>query len=140
LRSTGHQGRAGRRRDDADINGSRRTQDHSGGQWARVISKALDRWAYENGVTLDFSRPGKPTDNAFVALKKRGRLKCRALAVWCRVYQYEDQTEDEALAAWEQSMDRLLTRTSSCGSLSAPHSRRRDAPLVPSPRCRPDLE
>lgn len=23
------------------------------------ISKALDRWAYENGVTLDFSRPGK---------------------------------------------------------------------------------
>lgn len=24
------------------------------------ISKALDRWAYESGVTLDFSRPGKP--------------------------------------------------------------------------------
>lgn len=30
------------------------------------ISKARDRWTYENGVTLDFSRPGKPTDNAFV--------------------------------------------------------------------------
>ncbi len=30
------------------------------------ISKALDRWAYENGVTLDFRRLGKPTDNAFV--------------------------------------------------------------------------
>lgn len=30
------------------------------------ISKVLDRWAYENGVTLDYSRPGKPTDNAFV--------------------------------------------------------------------------
>jgi len=30
------------------------------------ISKALDRWAYENGVTLDFSGPGKPTDNAFM--------------------------------------------------------------------------
>lgn len=30
------------------------------------ISKVLDRWAYENGVTLDFSRPGKPTDNAFI--------------------------------------------------------------------------
>ena len=27
-------------------------------------SKALDSWAYENGVTLDVSRPGKPTDNA----------------------------------------------------------------------------
>ncbi len=30
------------------------------------ISKALDLWAYENDVTLDFSRPGKPTDNAYI--------------------------------------------------------------------------
>ena len=30
------------------------------------ISKELDRWAYENAVTLDFSRPGKPTDNAYI--------------------------------------------------------------------------
>jgi putative transposase len=30
------------------------------------ISKDLDKWAYENKVTLDFSRPGKPTDNAFI--------------------------------------------------------------------------
>ena len=30
------------------------------------ISRALDHWAYINRVTLDFSRPGKPTDNAFV--------------------------------------------------------------------------
>ena len=32
----------------------------------QFISKALDRWAYENDVILDFSRPGKPTDNAFI--------------------------------------------------------------------------
>ena len=30
------------------------------------VSKELDLWAYSNGVTLDFSRPGKPTDNAFI--------------------------------------------------------------------------
>jgi putative transposase len=30
------------------------------------ISKALDQWAYWNKVKLDFSRPGKPTDNAFI--------------------------------------------------------------------------
>jgi transposase InsO family protein len=30
------------------------------------ISKALDLWAYQTGVTLDFSRPGKPTDNAYI--------------------------------------------------------------------------
>lgn len=29
-------------------------------------SIALDCFSYENGVTFDFSRPGKPTDNAFV--------------------------------------------------------------------------
>jgi putative transposase len=28
------------------------------------VSKVLDQWAYRNGVTLDFSRPGKPTDHA----------------------------------------------------------------------------
>ena len=28
-------------------------------------SKALDLWAFTNQVQLDFSRPGKPTDNAF---------------------------------------------------------------------------
>jgi putative transposase len=33
---------------------------------SEFISKALDRWAYDNQVTLDFSRPGKPTDNAFI--------------------------------------------------------------------------
>ena len=29
-------------------------------------SKALDHWAYWNHVELDFSRPGKPADNAFI--------------------------------------------------------------------------
>lgn len=33
---------------------------------SEFISKVLDKWAYENDVTLDFSRPGKPTDNAFI--------------------------------------------------------------------------
>ncbi len=26
----------------------------------------MDLWAYQNDVKIDFSRPGKPTDNAFV--------------------------------------------------------------------------
>lgn len=26
----------------------------------------MDKWAYEHHVILDFSRPGKPTDNAFI--------------------------------------------------------------------------
>jgi putative transposase len=34
-------------------------------QGSQFTSKELDLWAYTNGVTLDFSRPGKPTDNAY---------------------------------------------------------------------------
>lgn len=30
---------------------------------SEFISKALDKWAYESQITMDFSRPGKPTDN-----------------------------------------------------------------------------
>jgi len=33
---------------------------------SEFISKDFDRWAYENNVTLDYSRPGKPTDNPFI--------------------------------------------------------------------------
>lgn len=33
---------------------------------SEFISKALDRWAYEHGVTMDFSRPGRPTDNPYI--------------------------------------------------------------------------
>ena len=39
-----------------------------------LISKALDEWAYRQGVKLDFSRPGKPTDNAYIE-SFNGRLR-----------------------------------------------------------------
>jgi putative transposase len=35
-------------------------------QGSQFTSKELDLWAYANGITLDLSRPGKPTDNAYV--------------------------------------------------------------------------
>jgi putative transposase len=34
---------------------------------SEFMSKDVDKWAYENGITLDFSRPRKPTDNPNVA-------------------------------------------------------------------------
>jgi putative transposase len=33
---------------------------------SEFVSKGFDKWAYENAVTLDYSRPGKPTDNPFI--------------------------------------------------------------------------
>jgi putative transposase len=39
--------------------------------------RMLDQWAYHNGVEIDFSRPGKPTDNAFCeAFNGRVRAEC----------------------------------------------------------------
>ena len=46
------------------------------------VSKELDLWAYLNGVVLDFSRPGKPTDNAF-AESFNGKFRAECLnAYW----------------------------------------------------------
>ena len=46
-------------------------------QGSEFVSRDLDLWAYVKGVTLDFSRPGKPTDNAFIeAFNGRLRAEC----------------------------------------------------------------
>ena len=44
---------------------------------SEFISKVMDKWAYENGVELDFSRPGRPTDNAKIeSFNGRFRQEC----------------------------------------------------------------
>ena len=46
-------------------------------QGSEFISRDLDLWAYQKGVTLDFSRPGKPTDNAFIeSFNGKFRAEC----------------------------------------------------------------
>ncbi len=46
-------------------------------QGSEFVSRDLDLWAYAHEVTLDFSRPGKPTDNAFIeAFNGRFRAEC----------------------------------------------------------------
>jgi putative transposase len=40
------------------------------------ISNELDLRAWLHGVDYDFSRPGKPTDNAFAASFNGGSRKC----------------------------------------------------------------
>ena len=44
-------------------------------------SKALDEWAYRRGVALDFIRPGKPVENAFIE-SFNGRLRDACLNVY----------------------------------------------------------
>ena len=46
-------------------------------QGSEFISRDLDLWAYQKGVILDFSRPGKPTDNAFIeSFNGKFRAEC----------------------------------------------------------------
>lgn len=46
-------------------------------QGSEFISRDLDLWAYQKDVTLDFSRPGKPTDNAFIeSFNGKFRAEC----------------------------------------------------------------
>ena len=52
---------------------------------SEFISKAMDKWAYERGVELDFSRPGKPTDNAKIeSFNGRLRQECLTCIGFCR--------------------------------------------------------
>ena len=67
---------------------------------SEFTSKRLDQWAYLSGVRLDFSRPGKPTDNGLIeAFNGRLRAEClnenwflslddakRKVAAWRRHY------------------------------------------------------
>jgi len=44
---------------------------------SEFISRDPDLWAYANNVTLDFSRPCKPTDNSFIkAFNNKLRSEC----------------------------------------------------------------
>lgn len=52
------------------------TVDHG----TEFMSKALEEWAYRRGVKLDFIRPGKPVENAFIE-SFNGRLRDECLNV-----------------------------------------------------------
>jgi transposase InsO family protein len=44
-------------------------------QRSEFVSRDMDLWTYQRGVVLDFSRPGKSTDNAFIEAFN-GRFPC----------------------------------------------------------------
>ncbi|MFT3940239.1 IS3 family transposase [Rhodopseudomonas sp.] len=96
---------------------------------SEFISRDLDLWAYQRGVTLDFSRPGKPTDNAFIeAFNGRCRAEClnahwflsladaqEKVETWRRYYMRNGPTGQLAIG-----------RRFCCKTTSAPPATRRD--------------
>ena len=74
------------------------SQSNTGGQLQRVHLSDMDLWAYQRGVILDFSRPGKPTDNAFI-VAFNGKLRSECLnAHWFLSL----QDACEKLEAWRR--------------------------------------
>ena len=64
-----------------------RTLNGTPGPWSIMVdhgtefqSRALEDWAYRRGVQLDFIRPGKPVENAFIE-SFNGRLRDECLNV-----------------------------------------------------------
>jgi putative transposase len=58
----------------------------------------MDMWAYHHGVRLDFSRPGKPTDNSYVETFN-GSLRDECL----NVHWFESLAEAKTvLEAWRR--------------------------------------
>lgn len=68
------------------------TVDHG----TEFMSRALEDWAYRHGVQLDFTRPGKPTDNGHIE-SFNGRLRDECL----NVHQFVSLADaKEKLEAW----------------------------------------
>jgi len=71
-------------------------------------SKALDHWAYWNRVQLDFSRPGKPTDNAHVEAFN-GSLRRECLSQ----HWFTDLADAErTLSAWRDEYNNVRPHSS----------------------------
>jgi putative transposase len=68
------------------------TVDHG----TEFMSRALEDWAYRRGVQLDFTRPGKPTDNSYIE-SFNGKLRDECL----NVTQFDSLAHAEAtIEAW----------------------------------------
>lgn len=76
-------------------------------QGTELVSRNLDLWAYAHGVTLDFSRPGNPTDNAFIeafieAFNGRFLAECLNAHWFLKL-----RDEAEKLVAWRRDYNEV---------------------------------
>ncbi len=89
-------------------------------QGTEFVSRDLDLWAYQRGVTLDFSRPGKPTDNAFIeAFNGRFRAECLNAYWFLSLADAQEKLEDwRKYYNEERPMGRSARRRRLCCSIT----------------------
>ncbi len=80
------------------------------------VSKAMDAWAYQYGVQLNFIRPGRPVENSYIeSFNGRLRDECLNVEVFFALADVRDKLE-----LWRQDYNQVR-----------PHSALRDsAPAV----------
>jgi transposase InsO family protein len=83
------------------------------------IAKALDAWAYQKEVPLEFSRPGKPTDNAF-AESFNGHFRAECLD--CHLFVSLEEARQAIEACRSKTTRSMLIRDS--GSRPRPPGKR----------------
>jgi putative transposase len=72
------------------------------------VSKSLDYWAYFNGVKLDFSRPGKPTDNAYIeSFNGKFRSECLNQHWFTSLQDAQEEFDD-----WRQDYNQVRPHSS----------------------------
>lgn len=72
---------------------------------SEFVSRDMDIWAYQRNVTLDFSRPGKPTDNAYIeAFNSRFRAECLSAHWFMRLEDTAEKLETWSLSAMEHRL------------------------------------
>lgn len=71
-------------------------------------SRALDAWAYREGVRLDFSRPGKPTDDAYV---ESFNARLRAECLNAHIFESLDDA-DRTLTSWRRDYNAVRPQSS----------------------------
>ncbi len=75
---------------------------------SEFASKALDAWSHWNGVKLEFSRPGKPTDNPYIE-SFNGKLRAECL----NQHWFETLSEARAeIESWRRDYNRSRPDTS----------------------------
>ena len=95
-------------------------------QGSEFASRDLDLWAYARGVTLDFSRPSKPTDNAFIeAFNGRLRAECLNAHWFLTLADAREKLED-----WRKYYDEGRSRGHRQQAPGFAHDSRRRSQLV----------
>jgi len=85
-------------------------------QGSEFVSRDLDLSAYQKGVVLHFSRPGKPTDNGFVE-SFNGKLRAECLNThWF-------MSLDDARAKWRLGVETITRSGHTARLATSPQSR-----------------